>query len=106
MQSLNVYSLTLILNEGSFSCVKASQTLGFVSHDSLTRNLSQIWQYSAITDWNTLPKQGTLVIDDTVIAKPYGPTIEHVAWTYSSLEKGIIQGISSVLIPVALVGSG
>ena len=97
MQSLNVYSLALILNEGSFSCVKASQTLGFVSHDSLTRQLAQTWQYTAVADWSTLPKQGTLVIDDTVIAKPYGPTIDHVTWTYSSLEKDVIQGISSVL---------
>jgi len=41
MERVNTYSLVLILNEGSFSGVKASQSFGFVSHAQLTRQLSK-----------------------------------------------------------------
>jgi hypothetical protein len=78
MPTLNDYSLSLILTEGMFSCVKASSTLGFVSHDSLTRQLAKVWGCTSVVDWDKLPKHGTLVVDDTVIAKPYSKAIEHV----------------------------
>jgi hypothetical protein len=45
--------------------------LGFVSHDQLTRQLSQEWMHSPVADWSLLPKKSVLVIDDTVIAKPH-----------------------------------
>jgi putative transposase len=97
MPTLNDYSLALILTEGTFSCVKASSTLGFVSHDSLTRQLAKVWGYTSVVDWDKLPKHGTLVVDDTVIAKPYSKAIEHVTWTYSSSDKKVLPGISCLL---------
>jgi hypothetical protein len=84
MERVNAYSLALILNEGSFSCFKASQLLGFVSHDQLTRQLSQEWMPSPVADWARLPKKGVLVIDDTVIAKPHSEKIDGVKWQYAS----------------------
>jgi len=97
MERVNAYSLALILNEGSFSCVKASQSLGFVSHDQLTRQLSQEWMHSPVADWSLLPKKGVLVIDDTVIAKPHSEKIEGVKWQYVSSKEKVLPGINLLL---------
>jgi hypothetical protein len=50
MSVLNPYSLALILNEGRFSCVKAANSLGFVSHDHPTRQLSKEWRFTPFVD--------------------------------------------------------
>ncbi len=97
MSALNAYSLALILNEGSFSCVKAAQSLGFVSHDALTRSLLKVWRSPDVIDWDALPKSGVLIVDDTVIAKPHSECISHVTWTYDSCESRVVRGISFLL---------
>ncbi len=97
MKTLNAYSLSLILNEGSFSCVKASNSLGFVSHDYLTRQLAKEWIPTPVADWSMLPRQGTLVIDDTVIAKPHSHAIEGVKWQYASSKDKVLPGINLLL---------
>lgn len=97
MEELNVYSLALILNEGRFSCVKASQSLGFVSHDHLTRQLAREWMPTPVADWELLPKEGVLVIDDTVIAKPHSQAIEGVKWQYASSKDKVLPGINLLL---------
>jgi hypothetical protein len=105
MERVNAYSLALILNEGSFSCVKASQSLGFVSHDQLTRQLSQEWMPSPVADWSLLPKTGVLVIDDTVIAKPHSEKIEGVKWQYASSQDKVLPGINLLLAAWITEGS-
>lgn len=97
MSTLHPYSLSLILSEGAFSCVKASEVLGFVSHDALTRSLKRTEQYERVIDWEALPKRGVLIFDDTVIGKPHSEKIENVLWTYDSAEKRVTQGISFLL---------
>lgn len=98
MNKLNPYTISLLLNEGKFSCVKAAKTLGFQSHDSLTRSLSKDLEYGPIQDWTTLPENGDLVIDCTTIAKPYGPTIANVDWTYDSAEGKAVLGYALILV--------
>lgn len=95
MEKLNTYSLAIILNEGSFSCIKASQLLGFVSHDHLTRQLE--WMATPVADWSLIPRQGVLVIDDTVIAKPHSQSIEGVKWQYASSKDKVLPGINLLL---------
>lgn len=97
MSALSPYSLALLLNEGSFSCVKAAQSLGFVSHDALTRSLLKRWRDPGVINWDALPKSGVLVVDDTVIAKPHSEHISHVVWTYDSSEGHVVRGISFLL---------
>lgn len=97
MSEMSAYSLALILNEGSFSCVKASQSLGFVSHDRLTRQLAKEWTTTPIAAWALLPKRGVLVIDDTVIAKPHSREIEGVKWQYASSRDKVLPGINLLL---------
>jgi hypothetical protein len=97
MKTLHVYSLALILSEGSFSCVKASQSLGFVSHDHLTRELAKEAMPSPVADWKLLPRKGVLVIDDTVIAKPHSEKIKGVKWQYASSKDKVLPGINLLL---------
>lgn len=97
MSALNPYSLALLLNEGSFSCVKAANNLGFVSHDHLTRQLSKEWSFTPVVDWATLPQEGRAVLDDSVIAKPHSEKIEGVKWLYDSSQNKSVPGINILL---------
>ncbi|MEB3286609.1 MAG: transposase, partial [Vampirovibrionales bacterium] len=94
---LSPYRLVLILSEGSFSCVKAANSLGFVSHDHLTRELTREFRPNPIGDWEKLPRKGVLVIDDTVIAKPHSEVIEGVKWQYASSKDKVLPGINLLL---------
>ena len=94
---MNPYSLALILNEGSFSCVKAANNLGFVSHDHLTRQLAKEWAFTPVVDWSSLPKEGRAVLDDSTIAKPHSETIEGVKWVWDSSQNKSIPGINMLL---------
>lgn len=77
MERLSRITLALLLTEGSFSCVKASQSLGLFSHDQLTRELAKEVVYTAVlTPLEALPKAGDLSVDDTVVAKPHANEIE------------------------------
>lgn len=97
MSVLNPYSLALILNEGSFSCVKAANHLGFVSHDQLTRQLSQEWRFRPVVNWDSLPRGGRALLDDSVIAKPHSEKIEGVSWIYDSSQNKAVPGINMLL---------
>lgn len=91
------YSLALILNEGSFSCVKAANNLGFVSHDHLTRQLAKEWAFTPVVDWDSLPKEGRAVLDDSTIAKPHSESIEGVKWVWDSSQNKSVPGINMLL---------
>jgi Transposase DDE domain len=95
MHGLSKMSLGLLLTEGNFSCVKASKILGFVSHDQLTRELCKVVEYQAtLTAIKDLPKGGSLIVDDTVIAKPHAEVIEGLAYIYSSSDDKVLLGMS------------
>jgi hypothetical protein len=58
---------------------------------------------SPVADWNNLPRQGTLVIDDTLIAKPHSKAIEGVKWQFDSSKGKALPGIN-LLLAVWTVG--
>lgn len=98
MNYLSPYTIALLLNEGKFSSVKASKTVGFASHDLLTRQLSNHWKYRVVTDWSTLIPAGDIVFDDTTIAKCYSKQLENVHWVYDSSEERSLPGYKMLLI--------
>jgi putative transposase len=73
-----------------------------ISHDALQR-LLQIER-----DWNHLLRQryrhllngrlGRLIIDDTVLAKPFSRACPMLAWLWSSSDRRYLYGISCVLL--------
>ena len=91
-------SLSILLTEGAFSCVKASRSIGLFSHDQLTRDLSKQVAYTAIlTPFSSLPKTGDLSVDDTVIAKPHAAEIEGLSYVYSSSDEKVVFGMNVFL---------
>lgn len=98
MERLSRITLALLLTEGRFSCVKASQSLGLFSHGQLIRELAKEVVYTAVlTPLEALPKAGDLSVDDTVVAKPHANEIEGLEYTYSSSDNKVLLGLSVFL---------
>ncbi len=67
--------LALLSTEGKFSCLKSAENIEKVSHDKLTRFLSN-FAVKSKTDIKSLPKGGQIIIDDTSLSKMYAKSIE------------------------------
>jgi hypothetical protein len=84
------------------SCMALSEALNTVSHDRLTRLLQADWSGHTLLElacrtlfvW----ERGYLIIDDTVIPKPFATAIEGRAWVFSSQERKPVYGLSLVLL--------
>jgi hypothetical protein len=97
-----LYLTALLYSRTSASCVALAEALETVSHDRLTRMLQADWSGQRLLElacrtlfvW----ERGYLIIDDTVIAKPFASTIEGLAWVFSSRERKPVYGLSLVLL--------
>jgi hypothetical protein len=103
MPELRWLDLTAWLSDRtSASCVALAEALETVSHDRLTRMLQADWSGHTLLDvacrTRFVWEQGSLIIDDTVMAKPFARTIEGLAWVFSSRERTPVYGLSLVLL--------
>ncbi len=103
MPELIWLSLTALLYyRTSASCVALAEALETVSHDRLTRMLQADWSGQILLEracrllfvW----ERGYLILDDTVIPKPFATAIESLAWVFSSQERRPVLGCSLVLL--------
>jgi len=96
------YLTALLYDRTSASGVALAEALQTVSHDRLTRLLQADWSGQRLLElacrtlfgW----ERGYLIIDDTVIAKPFATAIEGLAWVYSSQDHKPVYGLSLVLL--------
>ena len=95
--------LTALLYYGtSATCVALAEALETVSHDRLTRMLQADWSGQTLLEracrmlfvW----ERGYLILDDTVIPKPFATAMEGLAWVFSSQERRPVYGFSLVLL--------
>jgi putative transposase len=97
-----LYLTALLYYRTSASCVALAEALQTVSHDRLTRVLRGDWSGHTLLElaWRTLfvCERGYLIIDDTVIPKPFATAIEGLAWVYSSQERKPVYGFALVLL--------
>jgi Transposase DDE domain len=97
-----LYLTALLYYRTSASCVALAEALETVSHDRLTRLLQSDWSGQRLLELacRTLfvLERGDLIIDDTVIPKPFAAAIEGLAWVFSSLERKPVYGLSLVLL--------
>jgi putative transposase len=97
-----LYLTALLYYRTSTSCVALAEALQTVSHDRLTRVLRGDWSGHTLLEraWRTLFvwERGYLIIDDTVIPKPFATAIEGLAWVYSSQERKPVYGLALVLL--------
>jgi putative transposase len=100
--NLGLYRDFLIANQNRYSGVELSRVepTGSMSHDSVTRWLMKadfrpqdIWQFA-----KPLVKieTGYLVLDDTVVSKPFAKNIDLARWQYSGREHTQVNGIGIV----------
>jgi putative transposase len=97
-----LYLTALLYYRTSGSCVALAEALETVSHDRLTRMLHSDWSGQTLLALacRTLfgGQRGYLIIDDTVIPKPFATAIEGLAWVFSSQEQKPVYGLSLVLL--------
>lgn len=91
------YIMALLSTEGKFSCLKAAENIEKVSHDKLTRFLSNFEQKSEVEIKN-LPKGGKIVVDDTSLSKMYAKSMEGIRWVYCSTLNKAIKGYTVIKI--------
>jgi DDE family transposase len=97
-----LYLTALLYYRTSVSCVALAEALETVSHDRLTRLLQADWSGQTLLElairtlfvW----ERGYLLIDDTVLSKPFATAIEGLAWVFSSQERKPVYGLSLVLL--------
>ena len=75
-----------------------AEALQTVSHDRLTRMLQAHWSGQTLLELAVRTlfvwERGYLILDDTVIPKPFATAIEGLAWVYSSQERKLVYGLS------------
>jgi hypothetical protein len=97
-----LYLTALLYYRTSAHCVALAEAPATVSRDRLTRLLQGDWSGQRLLEltcrtlfvWD----KGYLLIDDTVIPKPFATAIEGLAWAFSSLERKPVDGLSLVLL--------
>jgi putative transposase len=96
------YLTALLYDRTSATCVALAEALKTVSHDRLTRLLRADWSGQILLERavHTLfvCERGYLILDDTVIPKPFATAIEGLAWVYSSQDHKPVYGLSLVLL--------
>jgi DDE superfamily endonuclease len=96
------YLTALLYYRTSSSCVALADALKTVSHDRLTRLLQADWSGQILLELAVrtlfVRERGYLILDDTVIPKPFAAAMESLAWVYSSQERKPIYGFSLVLL--------
>jgi hypothetical protein len=92
----------LLYDRTSGSCVALAEALETVSHDRLTRMLQGDWSGQTLLEraFHTLFvwARGSLIVDDTVVPKPFATAMEGLAWVYSSQAHKPVYGFSLVLL--------
>jgi hypothetical protein len=97
-----LYLTALLYYRTSATCVALAEALQTVSHDRLTRMLQADWSGQRLLEsacrtlfvW----ERGALIIDDTVVPKPFATAMEGLAWVFSSQERKPVYGFSLVLL--------
>jgi putative transposase len=97
-----LYLTALLYYRTSATCVALAEVLHTVSHDRLTRMLQADWSGQRLLEsaFRTLFvwERGYLIIDDTVVPKPFATAMEGLAWVFSSQQGKPVYGFSVVLL--------
>jgi hypothetical protein len=97
-----LYLTALLYYRTTATCVALVEVLHTVSHDRLTSMLQADWSRQRLLEsavralfvW----ERGYLIIDDTVVPKPFATAMEGLAWVFSSQERKPVYGLSLVLL--------
>ncbi len=97
MKLVYAYRMALLSTEGKFSCHKSACKVENISHDKLTRFLSNNNEKREL-DIKSLPKGGSLIFDDTSINKSFSKNIEGVRYVWCSSINKAVKGYTLIKI--------
>ena len=101
-EPLWLYLMALLYFTNITTCSAMADAFDNASHDQLTRMLQGPW--SGQTLFNLALRilftvaGGYLILDDTVVEKPYARLLGEAAWVWSSKQKKVVFGVSVVLL--------
>jgi Transposase DDE domain len=101
-EPLWIYLMALLYFSNVTTCSAIADAFDSVSHDRLTRMLQGTWSGHRLLDLalRTLftVAGGYLIVDDTVVAKPYARLLGEAAWVWSNKDRKVLFGVSVVLL--------
>jgi len=96
------YVTALLYFPGMSTCMAIAQALQHVSHDRLTRMLTGDWSGHTLLELALRALftvvGGDLIVDDTVVEKPYATLLDEAAWVWSSKQNKVVFGVPLVLL--------
>jgi hypothetical protein len=101
-EPLWIYLMALLYFTNLTTCSAISDAFDSVSHDRLRRMLQGPWSghtllHLALRLLFTVAG-GYLLVDDTVVAKPYARLLGEAAWVWSNKDRKVLFGVSVVLL--------
>jgi hypothetical protein len=101
-EPLWVYLMALRYFTKVTTCSAMADAFDSTSHDRLTRMLQGTWSGHTRLDLALRAlftvAGGYLIVDDTVVAKPYARLLGEGAWVWSSKARKVLFGVSVVLL--------
>jgi putative transposase len=101
-EPLWLYLMALLYFTNITTCSAMADALDSASHDQLTRLLQGAWSGHirlnlALRALFTVAG-GYLLVDDTVVEKPYARLLGEAAWVWSSKQRKVVFGVAVVLL--------
>ena len=101
-EPLWIYLMALLYFTNMTTCSAIADAFDSVSHDRLTRMLQGTWSGHILLDLALrllfTVAGGYLIVDDTVVAKPYACRLGEAAWVWSNKDRKVLFGVSVVLL--------
>lgn len=96
-----LYLMALLYFTKVSTCSTIADVFDSASHDCLTRMLHGDWAGQTLLDLALrvlfAVAGGYLILDDTVVEKPYARLLGEAAWVWSSKQHKVVFGVSLVL---------
>jgi Transposase DDE domain len=101
-EPLWIYLMALLYFTKLTTCSAIADAFDSISHDRVTRMLNGSWSgqtllHLALRTLFTVAG-GYLILDDTVVCKPYARLLGEAAWVWSSTERKTVFGVAVVLL--------
>ena len=101
-EPLWIYLMALLYFTNLTTCAAIADALDSASHDQLTRMLHGTWSGHILLNLALRAlfsvAGGYLLVDDTVVEKPYARILGEAAWVWSSKQRKVVFGVSIVLL--------
>src|ERR687886_612962 len=101
-EPLWIYLMALLYFTNITTCSAMADAFDSASHDQLTRMLQGTWSGHTLLNLALrllfTVAGGYLILDDTVVEKPYARLLGEAAWVWSSKQRKVVFGVSVVLL--------